>query len=295
MDAASLLRPRILRVHTMRLGVFQFDVVPCEPKTNLRRIVEGTSALQLDLLVLPELCTSGYLLTREQANELAIELPSDDVRPFEDLARHLGAWIIAGVIERSEDALYNSALVVGPDGWIGKQRKIHVSKLEAPLFSRGTRLQTFDLGSNTVGIITCFDAWFPEASRELCRRGAQLLCQPAAFGGSQTLEIMRVRAMENHLFAATANRLGREVRSGITAEFRGESQIVDCDGRVLASAGRSEEALVTEVDLSTATLKANAMCADLAEEWRRYSRCEIGGDDSGGAIPSDRPVGERGQ
>src|SRR5687768_14820900 len=126
----------------MRLGVFQFDVVLCEPEENLRRIVHGTRQLQVDLLILPELCTSGYLLTREQAERFAIELPSEGVRPFEELAHRLSAWVIAGVIEKSGESLYNTALVVGPNGWVGKQRKLHLTTLEAPLFQRGTALST---------------------------------------------------------------------------------------------------------------------------------------------------------
>lgn len=253
----------------MQLGVFQFDVVPCQLEENLRRITDGTRQLQVDLLILPELCTSGYLLNREQAERLAIELPGPGIEPFEHLARHLGAWIIAGVIERSGAALYNTALVVGPNGWLGKQRKLHLTTLEAPLFQRGAELETFELGADTVGIVTCFDSWFPEACRELCRRGAQLLCQPAAFGGTQTLEIMRVRSMENHVFSATANRIGRETTAGLAVDFRGESQIVDCHGRILAAAQSDERAMVVEVDLALANVKANAMCADFTAEWER--------------------------
>jgi omega-amidase len=255
----------------MRVGVFQFDVVPGQPETNLLRIGAGTRDLEVDLLVLPELCTSGYLLNHAQAAQLAIELPGAGVRPFEELAKRLGAWVIAGVIEKFDGALYNSALVVGPDGWLGKQRKLHITTLEAPLFRPGSELHPFELGSDTIGIVTCFDSWFPEATRELCRRGAQLLCQPAAFGGTQTLEIMRVRAIENHVFSVTANRIGRERNANLSVDFLGRSQIVDCDGRLLAAAGSGEQTLVAELDLPSARLKRNAMCADFEAEWRRYS------------------------
>jgi predicted amidohydrolase len=255
----------------MRLGVFQFDVVPCELEENLRRITAGTRQLHVDLLILPELCTSGFLLTKEQAERLAIALPGDGIEPFEQLAKHLGAWVIAGVIEESDGALYNTALVVGPNGWVGKQRKLHLTKLEAPLFQRGTELEIFELRSGTLGIVTCFDAWFPEACRDLARRGAQLLCQPAAFGGTQTLEIMRVRSMENHVFSATANRIGRETTADLVVDFRGESQIVDCDGRIVAAARGDEGAVIAEVDLGLSNLKTNAMCADLSAEWDRYA------------------------
>jgi predicted amidohydrolase len=255
----------------MRVGVFQFDVILCELEENLRRIAAGTGQLDVDLLILPELCTSGYLLNREQAERLAIELPGEGIQPFAHLAKHLRAWVIAGVIEKSGNALYNTALVVGPNGWVGKQRKLHVTTLEGRLFQRGAELETFKLGSDTVGVVTCFDSWFPEACRDLSRRGAQLLCQPAAFGGTQTLEIMRVRSMENHVFSATANRVGREATAEVSVHFRGESQIVDCHGRILAAVGSDEGAIVVDVDLASADVKANAMCADFKAEWARYS------------------------
>jgi omega-amidase len=255
----------------MKLGVFQFDVVPLEYQANLQRITEGTRNLQVDLLILPELCTSGYLLNREQAERLAIQLPGAGIEPFERIAKAMGAWVVAGVIEKSGEALYNTALVVGPHGWVGKQRKLHLTTLEAPLFQRGVELETFQVGPDTIGVVTCFDSWFPEASRELCRRGAQLLCQPAAFGGTQTLEIMRVRSMENHVLSATANRIGRENSSDLAVDFRGESQIVDCHGRVLASAGSYQQVIVAEINLTIAKHKSNAMCADFTNEWARYS------------------------
>lgn len=254
----------------MKIGLYQFEVVQNEREENLRRIGDGARGLDVELLVLPELCTSGYLLSPEQARQHAIQLPGDGVRPFVCLAESLGAWVVAGVIEEDGAHLYNTTLIVGPQGWVGRQRKVHLTRLERGLFTPGAELQPFALGAATIGVVTCFDAWFPEVSRQLTRSGAQLLCQPAAFGGPRTLEVMRVRSMENHVFSITANRLGREARGGLTVEFRGESQIVDCNGDVLLSAGNEERALVADVDLSLADSKANVMCADISEEWSRY-------------------------
>ncbi len=254
----------------MKIGLYQFEVAFKAPEENLRRIAVGTRGLDVELLVLPELCTSGYLLTREEAHRLAIELPSEGLAPLVDVASQLDTRLVAGVIERQGDRLYNSIVLVDPGGWVATQRKIHLTTLERRVFSSGTELQTFSFGPLRVGVVTCFDAWFPEASRQLTRSGAQLLCQPAAFGGRRTLDVMRVRSMENHVFSATANRLGRERSDGVDAQFRGESQIVDCDGSVIAAAADQPEALTCEVDVERADAKANAMCSDLAAEWGRY-------------------------
>jgi predicted amidohydrolase len=254
----------------MKIGLFQFDVARGQPGENLRRIQAGTSKLDVDLLVLPELCTSGYLLTPERAAELSIEVPGPELAPFLDLARQLRACVVAGVIEKAQGRLFNSAVVVGPDGFIGAQRKLHITKLEQPLFQPGRALETFSFRDTTFGILTCFDAWFPEAARQLTRSGAQLLCQPAAFGGLRTLDIMRVRSLENCVVTITANRIGAESRGDVEASFCGWSQIVDGQGDVIAQAGTGQEAIVVDVDLRSANVKATPMCADLARDWERY-------------------------
>ncbi|MEY4547864.1 MAG: hypothetical protein RL685_4059 [Pseudomonadota bacterium] len=159
----------------MKVGFYQFDVAPGLPEKNLQSIEQGTLGLDVELLVLPELCTSGYLMTSDEALRLAIELPGDGIEPFVRIARRLDAWLLAGVLERRADKLYNTTVIVGPDGWRGSQRKVHLTTLERSVFAGGEAFQVFDLGVARVGVITCFDAWFPEASRQLVRGGAQLL------------------------------------------------------------------------------------------------------------------------
>jgi len=254
----------------MKIGLFQFDVVRDHPEENLRRMLDGTRSLDIDLLVLPELCTSGYLLTPARAAELAIEVPGPNLAPFLDLARHLRACVVAGVIEKDRGRLFNTAIVLGPDGFIGAQRKLHITTLEQPLFQPGRALETFPFRGMTFGILTCFDAWFPEAARHLTRNGAQLFCQPAAFGGPRTLDIMRVRSLENCVFSITSNRIGTETHDGVEASFCGKSQIVGCQGDVIAQASTGPEAIVVDVDLQRANVKAAPMCADLTREWERY-------------------------
>lgn len=254
----------------MKIGLYQYDVAREAPAENLRRIDQGTRKLDVDLLVLPELCTSGYLLSRSEAWRQSVEIPSDGLAPLARIAERLGAWLVAGVIERESDRLYNTTVLVGPRGCEGRQRKVHLTSLEQKLFSAGTDFQSFQLGAAKVGVVTCFDAWFPEASRQLARSGVQLLCQPAAFGGPSTLEVMRVRSLENHVFSVTANRIGAESRNDVRASFRGESQIVACDGRVVARAGAEPAAVLARLDLAQANDKSAPMCADLSVEWQRY-------------------------
>jgi predicted amidohydrolase len=256
----------------VKLGLFQFDVASREPDANLRRIFDGTRHLDVDLLVLPELCTSGYLLSETQAAELAIELSGRELAPFLELSRTLDACVVAGVIEKADGRLYNSAVVVGPTGSIAVQRKLHITRLERPLFHAGDVIETFTFREATFGVVTCFDAWFPEVARRLTRNGAQLLCQPAAFGGQRTLDVMKVRSLENGVFSVTANRIGSEARDDLRVSFCGRSQVVDCTGEIIEKADAEQQTLVVDVDVRRADLKDSPVCRDLALEWARYYR-----------------------
>jgi predicted amidohydrolase len=256
----------------VRLGLFQFDVASRKPDENLRRIFDGTRDLDADLLVLPELCTSGYLLSERQASEPAIEVSGRELAPFLELARNLDACVVAGVIEKAEDRLYNSAVVVGPTGSIGVQRKLHITRLERPIFQPGEAIETFTFREVTFGVVTCFDAWFPEVARRLTRNGAQLLCQPAAFGGLRTLDVMKVRSLENGVFSITANRIGSEARDDLRVSFCGRSQVVDCTGEIVAKAEAEQQTLVVDADVRRADVKDSPVCQDLSLEWARYYR-----------------------
>lgn len=254
----------------MKIGLVQWDILSAQPDANVAQVTQMTDALDVHLLILPELCTSGYLLSKDQLRALAITIPGPGLESFIALAKARSACVIAGVVERDGAHLYNTAIIVSPQGFIGAQRKIHLTRLERATFTQGTTSEVFTVGDLRFGIVTCFDAWFPELSRALCVQGAQLLCQPAAFGGPQTLDIMRVRAMENHVFVATANRTGQEMLDGMTATFRGESRLVGCHGELIVTASQEPAVVAGEFDPKLASSKTNVMCDDLCQEWSRY-------------------------
>lgn len=122
---------------------------------------------------------------------------------------------------------------------------------------------------------SCFDSWFPEACRMLTLQGAQILCHPANFGGSKSLDVIKVRALENALFTVTANRVGSEQGRDFSAEFLGESQIVGCDGEILQSVGGEETVVIIEIDPEQARRKSNIICEDLQEEWDFYKESHL--------------------
>jgi len=104
----------------------------------------------------------------------------------------------------------------------------------------------------------------------LALQGAQIICSPANFGGPQSLDIGKARAIENKVYTITANRIGTEERHGVTAPFRGESQVIRYDGEILSRADENESVSVVEIDPEPARRKANLLGADLLEELACY-------------------------
>jgi len=258
----------------MKTGFLQFAVRQHDYTANLTYIRDHLQGANFDLLVLPELLTSGYLFeNRDQlmafAKKHTLEQTVADLQSILQDQSHSGA-LIGTIPEVVDGRIYNTGIAVSRDGLLGKQRKRHLTRLEKDYFDPGNTIAVFDIKGIKTGIVTCFDAWFPELFRLLVRRGVQVICQPANFGGPWTLDIMRVRAMENRVFCIVANRTGREEAGGIVAEFRGESQIIDSNGEILIRAEKEGQLSLVDIAPSKALNKGNVMCDDLAAEWSRY-------------------------
>jgi predicted amidohydrolase len=165
--------------------------------------------------------------------------------------------------------LYNTAVVVGPEGLIGKHRKMHPSKFET-IFEHGCGLDVFDIEGVKIGVTICFDIWIPEAARVLALKGAQVICSPCNFGGPWTLDIARTRAMENKVYSILANRIGQEPMGEDIAHFRGESRIIDYMGDILAQAGDEECVKVVDIEPEEVIKKDTIMSSDLFNELQNY-------------------------
>lgn len=253
-------------------GFFQFPVAFADLQGNMRTIRQALAPASFDLLVLPEMCSTGYMFdTREQLMPYG-ESAEDGV--FVEfllaLSAQKQATLIAGMVERDGNALYNTAVVLSRGKHLGKQRKCHLSKLEKKLFDAGSSLQCFDDGNCRFGVLTCFDLWIPEAARVLAKDGAQLFCCPANYGGPWTTGLVRTRAMENGSYLICCNRTGREDGAGFQAHFRGESQILGRMGEVLLAAEEETLLGLQAICPADAAVKSNVMCDDLMAEALRY-------------------------
>lgn len=206
------------------------------------------------LLVLPECAIPGYVFeSTEEALPFAEELPGPSTEALEQACAQLDLHVVCGLLERDGDVLRNTAVLVGPDGLIGTYRKTHLPFLGVDRFTvPGDEFSVYETPLGRIGLEICYDLRFPEVTRTLALRGADLVAHPTNFPMAakvQTEVITLARAAENRVYLLTANRVGKE-RS---CEFCGRSQIVDPYGRRLAEAGETEEALlVADVDVETA-------------------------------------------
>ena len=206
-----------------------------------------------DLLVLPELCNSGYnFASPEQAWATSEAITSSlFLQYLEFQCQQRNFHIVSGFNEREGDRLYNSAILVGPQGTIGRYRKLHLFMNEKDFFEPGdVGLPVFEIGRVRVGMLVCFDWLFPEVWRVLALKGADLVCHPSNLvlpGLAQ--QAVPIHALTNRIYVVTANRIGTEAN----LTFTGLSTIADPKGEILLQASSSEErAGLVDVDIALA-------------------------------------------
>jgi predicted amidohydrolase len=232
----------------MRVAAAQMDVKILQKEQNLETILaalENAARNQAKLVVFPECALTGYCFrSLEEALPVVETIPGPATTEIASCAKQLGCEVIVGLLEREGNDIYNSAAVVGPSGILGVHRKVHLPYLGIDRFvARGdTPFPVFELTNCKVGVNICFDCSFPESARVLKLKNAQLLAIPTDWPASSDSwkHTPKVRAAENHMFVVVADRVGEE--RGF--RFAGHSQILDCEGQLLADAGDSEEAIL---------------------------------------------------
>jgi N-carbamoylputrescine amidase len=233
----------------------QYAIYDGDPEANLERSVAAildAAKDGADLVVLPELANSGCdFSSRKHALGLAEELryaSSPTLRAWRELAEESGVFVVGGLLEREDDSLYNSAITIGPN-FFRRYRKTHFWDKEKLLYEPGDRLPVFETPLGNIGVLICYDAWFPETARTLALRGADLLCILANAPDDWVLEeqrqgnltMLNVHAIShanaNRFFVACANRVGDA--------YLGRSCVVDPTGGVLAFGSATAEELIS--------------------------------------------------
>lgn len=239
----------------MRIATIQLEVTDAETREErTERVADLVRAQQgADLITLPELWPTGAFAYRAWP-AAAEPVDGPTVTTLARVAGELGTYVHMGsIVERDGDALYNTAVLLGPDGDVrATYRKIHLFGFgdgEPALMSAGTRVVVADVGGTPVGLSTCYDLRFPEMFRALLDAGAQVVLCVAGWPAARVEHwsiLARARAIENQCVVVAGNTAG--THAGY--EMGGRSVVLDARGGVLAEAGTGEEVLTVDVDVA---------------------------------------------
>jgi predicted amidohydrolase len=273
-----------------------------EPDQVLRAI-DGWCARaaveQAQLVLFPELVVHGHCTPNTW--ELAEPVPDgpSTARLMEMAKRHR-LVLCAGMNEKENDIVYNTQVLVGPVGYLGKQRKLHLSRDEVFYYKGGREMPVFDIGPCKVGIVICYDNQFPEIARVLALRGAEVLLMPHAGRfklwddtpaseaaarryAHSFLKKYALRARENACFAVLADQVGRAGYVSLwprdsenQPHHAGAALVWGPDGELLA--GTQEERIREEMIVATLDAAQIAEQRALANYMLRTRRPELFGE-----------------
>ncbi|WP_166826371.1 carbon-nitrogen hydrolase family protein [Thalassoroseus pseudoceratinae] len=245
----------------MKIAGVQTDVLFGDVSGNLDRVDSKTREARrngAELVIFPECSLTGYCYeSLEEAEEIAQTVPGPATETLASLCRELGCSVIVGLIERAPQGVWNTAVLIGPDGQIVSYRKTHLPFIGVDKVANyGDELVKIGtVGDFRVGLNICYDATLPEPPRCLALAGADLIALPTNWPqGAECLpaHVANIRAMENGVYFAAVNRVG--VERG--CPFIGGSRICNPYGKTLASADETEETILyADIDLDLARRK----------------------------------------
>jgi predicted amidohydrolase len=228
------------------VSIIQFQPAFAKPEENIRRLETlFDSAEGSRLIILPELSNSGYNFNGyKEARQYSEVIGKGGV--FQDYliarAKSKDNFIVSGINEREGEKLYNTAILVGPAGILGKYRKAHLFMNEKDIFQRGnTGFPVFDLGDFKIGIMVCFDYLFPEPWRMMAQKGADLICHPSNLLTGNAHLCLQGLSLMNRIYIATANRIGTEGE----LTFNGRSVFTDPFGRIIEMASHDKTEIIS--------------------------------------------------
>lgn len=236
----------------IKVALAQISCKRGDKVANIRKIeskVKRARQQGVELIIFPELSLTGYTM-RDQIYELAEIIPGHSTTVLEKIAKKTGTYIVFGMSELSEKTqatVYNAAVLVGPNGFIGKYRKMYLPTHsvfeEKRYFRPGYQTGVFETELGKIGLIICYDIFFPEVSRLTRLKGAQLIvCISASPTTRRTFfeTLTAARAIENTAFLAYVNLVG--IEDGL--QFWGGSRLVGPNGKTLVQAKYDEEDMV---------------------------------------------------
>lgn len=244
-----------------RIAAVQMDVQIEQVEANLAAMIERLEVAVANgarLTIFPECSLSGYCFdSRDEALPYAEPIPGPSCERLSEACARLDAFAIMGMLESSENKLFNACVLVGSNGVVASYRKIHLPFLGIDRFTDpGDRpFAVHSARELRVGMNICYDSAFPESARVMALDGADLIALPTNFPpGAECMaaHVANTRAMENNVYYACVNRVGTE--RGFS--FIGQSKVCDPSGRPLAEAAHTnEEILYADIDIQRARTK----------------------------------------
>ena len=263
---------------TVTLGLLQ-HACSADPKANLKKtlsLVDQAAKKGAQIICTQEMVTSQYFCQSEEHRffDLAEPIPGPSTTAFQKAAKKHGVVIIASLFEKRASGLYhNTAAIIDADGkLLGVYRKMHIP--DDPLFYEKFYFTPGDIGFKAwdtkfgkIGVLICWDQWYPEAARLTAMQGAEILFYPTAIGWHPKEKaeygvnqhgawetIQRSHAVANGCYVAAINRVGHEIIDGVGGdglEFWGQTFVAGTSGQILAKASvDKEEVLIVPVELS---------------------------------------------
>lgn len=258
-----------------RLAVVQFTPEFRNVAANIAAMESIITSTEADIIVFPEMATTGYYFLQPRELEGLAVAPSDaTLVRLTDLATTQRKVIVIGFPELAGDHLYNSALVGGYGIASSVYRKSHLFFRENDVFTPGdtgfivTHIPHLDCN---LGVMICYDWRFPESARTLALRGADVIAAPSNLVTELWPRVMPARAIENKVYLAVANRVGAETNGDSTVEFNGRSAIYGYNGDVLASveAGDTPNVVrIAEIDPAATRKKSFSTYNDIFADRR---------------------------
>jgi predicted amidohydrolase len=228
--------------------------------------IEKAASIGSKLIILPELCVSGYVFnSRDEAFQNAEKVPGGrSIKSWEEVAAQNEVYLVAGIAEIQESSLYNTSVLIGPSGYIGKYRKLHLWFEEKLFFEPGdTGMPLFKLPFGRLAMMVCYDMWFPEVARIYALKGADIITVPTNWpkvkteSSAITDNLIVSQSHMNGVFIAASDRIGNERRARARVCFRGRSIITSNRGEVIGGPASEtlEEIIMAKCNLSESRVK----------------------------------------
>jgi predicted amidohydrolase len=263
--------PRSVKVGLIQMAMLEDRIGNLEKAGTMVSVAKSKGA---DIVCLPELFNSPYFPQEERSRSIPETIPGHTTRFLSNAAKTNEVVLVGGSIyEKDGQKSYNTSVVFDTDGKIlGKYRKVHVpsdpSFYEQSYFESGSNYRVFDTKFGRIGVLICFDQWYPEPARILKLMGADIIFYPTAIGLVKGIEqsegswqsawesVQRGHAISNSIVLAAVNRVGTEK----DMTFWGGSIVFDQFGKTLFRAEKDEGVFVTSCDFSLAR--------DIENGWR---------------------------